>query len=143
MGIAFSDFPINSVGLIEGSVVDHADNDLTSLVLDTAVAPGHAVQASGDHTAKLPVDGVRGIVAYSFTQDNNASGDAEYPAGKAVTVLRKGRIAVKVADGCSVDAKVYAKTDGTIVSTADSNIEIAGAYFVTAASAGGLAIVQL
>lgn len=147
MGVAFSDFPNNALGYISGQIVDHSDNDLISMVLDEACAPGLAVQVgSSAYAAEKVKDGgtPRGIVAYSFPNVNNASGAAEYGADKEVTVVRRGRVAVTVADGCSVDGAVYAVPGtGAIVSTSTNNVAIPGAYFVTAAQAGGVAIVQL
>lgn len=65
----------------------------------------------------------------------------EFVAGDMVSVIEKGQVWVKVSSDVQSGGKVYLDTNGGFVATAGTEIE--GAQYLTNASNGGLALVQL
>lgn len=94
----------------------------------------------------------KGITRYDAAREQ-ASGAETYQNGAAVSVKHKGRIWVRVQDAVAEDGDVYCRYAsavtgyglGSFRSDADSTTaaKVPGAKYVTSASAGGLALVEL
>lgn len=69
---------------------------------------------------------------------------SEYAVGKAMSVLKKGRMFVTVSDGSTAGGQVYIVPDtGELVSTEGTNIALPGARFVRTVAAEEVSEIEL
>ena len=151
MATAFDTFDQYALGHYDGQIEDRSHADVVSwLATGSAIGYGLAVHYTGDKEAALPTDSEasNGITVRETVRDNAAGDnpDVEYDQDTEMSVLRVGRVWVTVDSGAAVGDTVYVVPDtGRISNTDDSgtNIEFVGASFLTAASAGDRALIQL
>lgn len=146
-----------------GSLADSGDNDILSVINPVggvALPYGRLAVSNGtEGQAKLPTvatdittaANVRGVVLGQQNIESDASGDPEHPVGSVVSVLRKGRVYVKVEEAVTDGSDVYVRFAaggnglGSFGDTAGAGPDraiLAGARYVKGAAANGLAIVD-
>lgn len=115
-----------------------------------AVGFGLAIQyGTADDQGEVVATGatandIVGITLRTQAVENNASDVSEYAEDKAMSVLRKGRVFLTVADGSTAGADVYIVPDtGEIVSTVGSNIQLPNARFVRTVGNGEVSEVEI
>jgi len=115
-----------------------------------AVAFGVAVQyGTADDQAVVVATGaaaadILGVTLRTQSVENNASDVPEYAEGKAMSVLKKGRMFVTVADGSTAGGQVYITPNtGVLVSTVGTNIALPNARFVRTVGAGETTEIEL
>lgn len=149
MATAFDTFTQYAADAYPGQIADRAMLDtVTRLAVGSAIGYGLGVIDLDDRSARLPTGSevANGITVRETVRDNNASDAAVYPEDHEMSVLRVGRIYVTTVDGAAVGDSVYVVPDTgeiTNVAGATPNIQLPNAAFKTAASAGGIAMVQL
>jgi hypothetical protein len=85
-----------------------------------------------------------GVTVRTQSVENNSSGVSEYDEGKAMSVLKKGRMYIKVADGSTRGGQVYVvKETGALVSTSSGNVALTGAKFLRTVSAGEVSEIEI
>jgi hypothetical protein len=149
----------NAVGLA-GMIADNGPRDVLSRANPSVEIPyGVAVtKGTTDKDVKLPTTSpeavaMLGVAIISNDIPNTAYGTApKYPVKSAVSVMRKGRVWVKVEEAVTAGDQAFvrfATGTGTILGSfrksADTATAVAipGTRYLTSASANGLAIVDL
>ena len=151
---------------LPGMVADGGPSQTVSAIASGALAAGNGVSFSAASSAagvtdicKAPAAGTDvtnaakflGIAIYNAGREPHTSA-AEYADESVVSILRKGRIWVEVEDAVAVGGGVFcrhvaagAEVLGAFRSDADGSdaSQVAHAVFLTAASASGLALVEL
>lgn len=85
-----------------------------------------------------------GVTVRTQAVENNASDVPVYTEGRAMSVLKKGRMYVKVSDGSTRGEQVYVVPEtGELVSTQGSNLALAGATFVRTVGAGEISEIEI
>lgn len=151
MATAFDTFDQYSFGHFEGQIEDRSLADVVSRAAEGSdIGYGLAVIDTSIRSAKLPTGSEvsTGITARESVRDNAAGDnpDPVYPQDHEMSVVRVGRIWVATVDGASFGDDVYVVPDtGELTNTDDggTNIQLPNAAFKSAASAGGIALVQL
>jgi hypothetical protein len=143
---------------IEGALKDSGPHDvITMRNNDTAeIAFGHAVVFEGstnDQGALSPDDILEvlaGILVHSNAYSQSELGSTGVVQGAMLNVLRKGRISVVCADGCSPGDRLHVRaltgTEGELLSAADGINTIDATsmgVWLTTATAGNLATLEV
>jgi hypothetical protein len=107
--------------------------------------------AGDDNGAKLPTADSDVMVGVAVLEQNRA--DDHYPAKSAMAVLKRGQIYVEVEEDVTPDNDVFVRfadgaggTEKGIFRTdadTDTAVQVTNARYLTSASAGGFAIVDL
>lgn len=152
-------YSVNQGVALEGGLYDIGENDTMSyLVQDAAgISFGKGVsQGTADDQAKLPA--AAGDVTTTFLGVSQAvqgieadsSGVVKYLQKAAMSVVKKGRVWVKVEDAVTAQGAVYVRHAagglgvGSFAGAAGTGLALLpGAKYITSASANGLAVVEL
>lgn len=144
----------------EGGLYDAGENDVLSFLNPVDVIPFGklVVRDAEDDECKLPaastditdVTKALGLALALQNIEQSTSGVAQYVAKSVVSVLRKGRAWVKVEETVTVNSTVhvrYAAGGNGVGSFGDTTgtserAPLAGAKYLTGASANGLAVVE-
>lgn len=151
MATAFDTFDQYSFGHYEGQIEDRSMADVVSRAAEgSAIGYGLAVIDTDIRSAKLPTGSEvsNGITARESVRDNSAGDnpDPQYAQNHEMSVVRVGRIWVASVGGSAFGDSVYVVPDtGELTNdpAGGTNIQLPNAAFKSAASAGGLALVQL
>ncbi len=85
-----------------------------------------------------------GVTVRTQAVENDIDGVSAYTQSRAMSVLKKGRMLVKVSDGSANGAQVYVvPATGELVSTSTDNVALAGASFVRTAAPGEISEIEL
>jgi len=135
-----------------GQLYDIVDNQIESFAAEGAVPFGRACAKGtvADKQVLIPTttgDVFRGVAVFTHTVEiDRDTGLAAHADGDAVSVLRKGKIWVEVTSDVAVDAVAYVDVAGTdlgkFTDVSSSNLATGG-IFRTAASSGGLAVLEI
>jgi len=157
---------------IEGALADSSVKHVDSAILEGAASAGlFVVQGTGDQQARVPASAAQaaqglqlGFVIYSPTREqirNGYNGFQGVVSGGAVpfadketvSVLRRGRIFVKMEDahtaGDPLFVRVAAGAGGTVLGASRTDadtataVEVKGAVVRSTGAAGALAIVEI
>lgn len=156
MAVLQDTFPTYAGKYLEGQLIDSGMNDVITRIAEEDIKFGQPVViGSTDQKCKTATDVNDKLLGISVRSGvrNLDDGTPGYKAGDVISIVRVGRVAVKVAkaatDGSDVGYKVTAASgnakkkvefQGT---TATGDILITGAYHPEAGDVGGLVAVQL
>ena len=149
MATAFDTFNQYADQAYPGQIADLGMADIVTRVASGSdIGYGLGAIDNGEGSAALPTGSEvsNGITVRESMRDNNASDEAIYPQDHEMSVMRVGRIFITTVDGAAVGDSVYVvPSSGAITNTDDTgtNIQLPNAAFKSAASAGGIALVQL
>lgn len=151
MATAFDNFDQYADVAYEGQVADRGNVDIVSRVANGSdINYGRAVRDIDQRSARLPTGSEvsHGVTVRETVRDNPAGDNPTplYPQGEAMSVMREGRMYATTVDGAAVNDSVYVVPDTGELTNTDSsgtNIQLSGAAWKSAASAGGIALVQL
>jgi hypothetical protein len=149
MGTAFDTFNQYSDTAIEGQLQDRELADVVSLVaLNSDIGYGLGVYQASYQEAELPTGAEvsSGITVRETLHDNPSGSNPTpiYEEGETMSVLRVGRIWVNTVDGAAPGDDVYVvPSTGALTNSSTNNIQLPNASFISTASAGELALVQL
>lgn len=153
-------YSLNQPVAKEGMLYDAGENDVLSFnnPVDAIAFGKFVVRSTGDDECKLPaasaditdVTKALGLALSSQTVEQSALGVAQWDAKSQVPVLKKGRAWVKVEETVTVGSTVhvrYAAGGNGVGSFGDTTgtserAPLAGAKYLTGASANGLAVVE-
>ena len=154
-------YSINQAAAQGGGLYDMGPNDIVSAVDPTEVVPYGVALCRGvaDSECKLPsssgdVAKIIGVSVLSHTNEQALGTNiSNYPMGKDIPLLRKGRMWVKVEESVTAGSPVFVRFAsgaggsqlGAFRTSADtaSAAQVMGAVFAGSAAAGGVAIVEL
>lgn len=147
MAVIQSDFPTYAGKYYEGQLVDNGVQDVVSLIAEEDIKFGQPVMlGTTDKKAKVATDGddiaFVGISVRSGVRniDNDQEG---YKAGEVISVLRLGRIAVKVTRAAAA-GEVASFLGGAFTGAAVAgDIQITTSNFVEAGGVDSIIAVQL
>lgn len=151
MATAFDTFDQYADEAYNGQVADRGNVDIVSRVASGSdINYGRAVRDIDQRSARLPTGSEvsHGVTVRETVRDNPAGDNPTpvYPQGETMSVMREGRMYATTVDGAAVNDSVYVVPDtGELTNTdnAGANIQLGGAAWKSAASAGGTALVQL
>ena len=131
--------PLGLAGTVTRGFFDHTVESYANNSSSPVKEFGVAVAQGSDGTVSASGTGVIGFAVRNYTQVDSAGSFT----ADVVGVLRRGYLLVKVTAGTAkAGGKVDATAAGAISATAESNTEIAGAVFMGAADANGIAEVS-
>ncbi len=149
MATTQSTYSETTADAIAGNVADTSTHDARTYICETSagIAFGVAVQQGADaNKAKVGIATGK-FIGITIKDPTRAPDDSDkYDDGANMAVLYRGTIWVKAESAVTVGADVTAKTTTGALSSAAAatgQIAISGARWMTAASAGKLAQVQL
>lgn len=143
----------------EGQLYDSGQTDKVSAKCANAIPYGKLlIKGAGDFEAGLPASALDvtnarrtlGISIATQAIEQSLTGDPQYPAKSVVSVLRKGRIWVKVEDTVTPNSDVFVRHAaggngvGSFAGAAGAGLALlAGAQYLTGASANGFAVLEV
>lgn len=154
MAVIQSDFNTYAGKYYEGMLIDNGMNDVITRIAEVDIAFGQpVVVGSNDKKCTRATDANDKFLGVAIRSGNHNIDDdtAGYKAGEVISIVRVGRVAVKVSkaavDGSEVGYKVTGTApdqvvtfEGTLVA---GDLIIGGAYHVENAGVGELVGIQL
>jgi len=152
-------YSVNQAAGKEGMLYDVGNKDAISCIAEEAIPFGKlVVRGTADNGAVLPAASgdvttaqkVLGMAMFDMAKEQDANGAVAYANKDAVSVLRKGRAWVKVEEAVTPASSVYVRYAaggngvGSFGDTAGTSerAALAGAKYLTSASADGLALIE-
>lgn len=148
-----------------GMKADSGNDDVISRIAEGALVDGTlaVVGTSVDTEAKAPTAGadvttltsLRGVVLHSHARESGAAANPSYADGDMVSLMRSGRVLVKVEEAVTPASPVFVRhaagAGGTVLgafrASADtataSQLPVSAAKYVSSAAPGGLAVLEL
>lgn len=147
MAVIQSDFPTYAGKYYEGQLIDNGMNDVITLIAEENIKFGQPVMlGSNDKKAKVATDAdtIKFVGIAVRTGVRNIDNDQEgYTAGDVISVLRVGRIAVKVAKAAAAGTIPAFKGGAFTGTTATGDIQIMTATYVEDGGVGSIVGLQL
>ncbi|CAL9984297.1 virion structural protein [Vibrio phage D81] len=156
MAVIQSDFPTYAGKYLLGQLIDNGMADVITRIAEEDIAFGQpVVVGSTDKKCKTAVDANDKFLGIAVRSGNRNidNENAGYLAGEVISIVRVGRVAVKVAkaaiDGAEVGYKITAASGGNPKTvefqgtTANGDLLISGAYHAEAGALGSLVAIQL
>lgn len=147
---------------LEGQLNDSGPHDIITMELPAAVPFGVGVTrgaAEGeavvpDATGEVSTKGLfLGVTVHTHAVECSASGVPSYPAKSVASIIKKGRVLVKVEEAVNAGDQAFCRFAsgaggtqlGAFRKSADTATAVAvpGAYFYKGAASGGLAVLDL
>lgn len=156
------DYSVSATAAVQGSLADSGPHTAVSLSTPASgiVYFGNAVSYSTTAgLAKLPAASadvtslLAGFALSTHAFESSASGDPQYAVSEAASLLTNGRIWCKVEEAVAIGDPVFVRyasgAGGTVLGAIRKSADTAtaaqapGCRFISAASANGLALVQV
>ena len=127
--------------LIIGQIADTSPRTINSFAAEAKIEFATAVKRGTNEGKQcLPLDGIESFLGVAIR--NDLCTDGYYPVGEVVSVMTKGRVAVKTTEAVKAGDKAYVHANGTFNKTADEGLEI-GIFFGEQATENKLVILEL
>lgn len=147
MAVIQSDFSTYAGKYYEGQLIDNGMNDVITLIAEEEIKFGQPVSLGTSDKQCKPSSGATdhfaGIAIRSVAVSNGSNDMPSYKVGDAVSILRVGRVAVKVAKASVHGTQAGFKSSVFQGTSASGDVMIDGSYYVETGGAGDIVAVQL